>query len=151
MEPTVLTEPGPNGEYHRPSRRTKSVWTKGGRTYEPMACGVQIPLGGPLGPIAAHLLVPGEHNDEQTQGQPTRRDQTQPPPEVDENMWLCQLLSVRRAAALRLPYCPSGPDFAFGGPYQANEAPGQVETDPKGLLNTRISHSVRPDPQLVLR
>ena len=87
----MLTEPRPNGEDDRPRRRTESVWTEGDGTDEPMACGVQISLGGPLVTVACHLLVPGEHDDEQTEAQPAGCDQTQPPPEVDDSRRLRQV------------------------------------------------------------
>ena len=120
----MLTEPGPNGEDYRPSGGTKRVWTERKWTDKPMARGVQVSLSGPLVPIAVHLLVPGEHNDEQAKDQSARCDQTQPPPEVDHDLRLCRLsLFVERllryGCHLVLQVLTPGPDFVSSGPYQA--------------------------------
>ena len=82
----MLTQPRPNGEDYRPGRWTESVWSEGEGTDEPMARGIQISLGRPFGTITTHLVVPGEDYDQQAQGETARRDQTQPPPEMDNDL-----------------------------------------------------------------
>ena len=90
-----------------------------------MACGVQISLGGPLVTVACHLLVSGEHDDEQTEAEPAGCDQPQPPPEVDNSRRLRQ---VARFVVERPLYGPHHVlrvlTFVFRGPYQPNETPG---------------------------
>src|SRR5580700_6171464 len=94
-----------------------------------MACGIQISLGGPFVPVPSHLLVSGEHDDEQTEAESAGCDQGQPPPEVDN---LPRMRLVARFVVERPLYGPHHVlrvlTLVFRGPYQANEVPRKTNT-----------------------